>query len=125
MKRTIIIFISLLAPWTLFNGGWSMAWAQDFILPMGYQEPWVGKLLFNSEGGYVIILDSIEVRGLTAPYLTLVGPIAAENGTVATFTAIAPNASNFEWAINGTPVDATGNVLTNTFASNHQLRCSR
>lgn len=73
---------------------------------------------FNSEGGYVIILDSIEVRGLTAPYLTLVGPIAAENGTVATFTAIAPNASNFEWAINGTPVDATGNVLTNTFTTN-------
>lgn len=26
--------------------------AQEFILPMGYQEPWVGKLLFNSEGGY-------------------------------------------------------------------------
>ena len=26
--------------------------AQDFILPMGYQEPWTGKLLFNSEGGY-------------------------------------------------------------------------
>ena len=73
---------------------------------------------FNCDGGYVIILDSIEVRGLTAPYLTLVGPIAAENGTVATFTAIAPNASNFEWAINGTPVDATGNVLTNTFTTN-------
>ena len=26
--------------------------AQDFILPMGYDEPWTGKLLFNSEGGY-------------------------------------------------------------------------
>ena len=26
--------------------------AQEFILPMGYQEPWTGKLLFNSEGGY-------------------------------------------------------------------------
>ena len=26
--------------------------AQDFILPMGYNEPWTGKLLFNSEGGY-------------------------------------------------------------------------
>lgn len=26
--------------------------AQDFILPMGHQEPWTGKLLFNSEGGY-------------------------------------------------------------------------
>ena len=26
--------------------------AQDFILPMGYEEPWTGKLLFNSEGGY-------------------------------------------------------------------------
>ena len=26
--------------------------AQDFILEMGYNEPWTGKLLFNSEGGY-------------------------------------------------------------------------
>ena len=26
--------------------------SQDFILPMGYQVPWTGKLLFNSEGGY-------------------------------------------------------------------------
>lgn len=26
--------------------------AQDFILPMGYNEPWTGKMLFNSEGGY-------------------------------------------------------------------------
>ena len=26
--------------------------AQDFILPMGYDQPWTGKLLFNSEGGY-------------------------------------------------------------------------
>ena len=28
------------------------AGAQDFILPMGYNEPWTGKMLFNSEGGY-------------------------------------------------------------------------
>ena len=26
--------------------------AQDFILPMGSNEPWTGKMLFNSEGGY-------------------------------------------------------------------------
>ena len=30
----------------------NIASAQDYILPFGYQEPWTGKLLFNSEGGY-------------------------------------------------------------------------
>ena len=52
MKKTIIIFIMLVAPWALVGGGSSMALAQDFIVPMGYQEPWTGRQLFNSEGGY-------------------------------------------------------------------------
>ena len=30
----------------------SMALAQGFIVPFGYNEPWMGRLLFNSEGGY-------------------------------------------------------------------------
>ena len=37
---SIIFFLSLTAS------------AQVFILPMGYNESWTGKLLFNSEGGY-------------------------------------------------------------------------
>ncbi|MBP5393805.1 MAG: lamin tail domain-containing protein [Bacteroidaceae bacterium] len=43
MKKTLLcsIFVLSLA-----------ATAQEFIVPFGYEEPWVGKLLFNSEGGY-------------------------------------------------------------------------
>ena len=45
MKKTSLSLFLLLAPCSLLL-------AQEFILPMGYSEPWVGKLLFNSEGGY-------------------------------------------------------------------------
>ena len=45
MKRTFTFLILLLAQL-------STLLAQDFILPMGYNEPWTSKLLFNSEGGY-------------------------------------------------------------------------
>ena len=47
MKKKVLSLLLLLAPCSL-----PLANAQDFILPMGYNEPWVGKLLFNSEGGY-------------------------------------------------------------------------
>ena len=70
---------------------------------------------FNSEGGYVIVLDDIQIRNLTAPQVTLVGPAEVENGTAATFVANAPNADSFEWAIDGVAVSANGNTLTNTF----------
>lgn len=70
---------------------------------------------FNSEGGYVIVLDDIQIRNLTAPQVTLVGPSEVENGTAATFVANAPNADSFEWAIDGVAVSANGNTLTNTF----------
>ncbi|MBQ6192716.1 MAG: lamin tail domain-containing protein [Bacteroidaceae bacterium] len=47
MKKVILSLFLLLTPCFL-----PLANAQEFILPMGYNEPWVGKLLFNSEGGY-------------------------------------------------------------------------
>ena len=47
MKKNLLTLLFLLAPCSL-----PLVSAQDFILPMGYSEPWVGKLLFNSEGGY-------------------------------------------------------------------------
>ena len=72
---------------------------------------------FNSEGGYVIILDNIQVRNLTDPALTLQGPAAAEINTPVVFTATAPNATSFAWTINGTSVNTTGNVLTHTFTA--------
>lgn len=72
---------------------------------------------FNSENGYVIILDSIQVRDLTAPVLTLQGPATAESNTAVVYTATAPNATGFAWTINGTPVNTAGNVLTQTFTN--------
>lgn len=67
---------------------------------------------FNCEGGYVIILDSIQIRALTAPQVTLAGPVAVEVGNVATYTATAPNATNFEWSIDGLAIAQDSNVLT-------------
>ena len=52
MKKTIALLLLFIGQWSMFNGQYSTASAQEFILPMGYQEPWTGKLLFNSEGGY-------------------------------------------------------------------------
>ena len=72
---------------------------------------------FDSEGGYVIILDSIQIRNLTAPVVTLEGPASVENGFPAIFVATAPNASSLEWAIDGTPIEFLGNVLINTFTT--------
>ena len=46
MKKAFITFLLISACSIPF------ASAQDFILQMGYQEPWTGRLLFNSEGGY-------------------------------------------------------------------------
>ncbi|MCH5169368.1 MAG: lamin tail domain-containing protein [Prevotellaceae bacterium] len=46
MKKTTAILLLLLASCSL------PLTAQSFILPMGYQEPWTSKLLFNHEGGF-------------------------------------------------------------------------
>ena len=43
MKKTLLCSIFALS---------LAATAQEFIVPFGYEEPWMGKLLFNSEGGY-------------------------------------------------------------------------
>ena len=42
----------VLFPLLLLVAQSSVALAQTFIVPMGYNEPWTGKLLYNSEGGY-------------------------------------------------------------------------
>lgn len=72
---------------------------------------------FNSAGGYVLILDSIQIRPLTAPVVILDGPAAIENGETATYSALCGNAESFSWAIDGVPVDLAGNVLTNAFTT--------
>lgn len=70
---------------------------------------------FDCVGGYVIILDDIQIRNLTAPQVTIAGPTEVENGTTATFIAEAPNADSFEWAIDGVAVNTNDNILTNIF----------
>ena len=72
---------------------------------------------FNCQDGYVIILDSIQVRELTAPTVALNGPTSVENGESATFTALCGNAESYAWTINGTAQTETGNVLTTTFTT--------
>lgn len=42
----------VLFPLLLLVAQSSVALAQTLIVPMGYNEPWTGKLLYNSEGGY-------------------------------------------------------------------------
>ncbi len=72
---------------------------------------------FDSEGGYVILLDSIQIRNLTAPQVTLTAPAAVENGDTVTFVASAGNASSFAWTVDGNPVDTTVNVMDYVFTT--------
>jgi len=58
-KHTLLIIILLFSQLPAFNIQFSIlncqlstAFAQDYILPMGYNEPWTARSLFNSEGGY-------------------------------------------------------------------------
>lgn len=69
----------------------------------------------DTEGGYVLLLDSIQVRALTAPHVTLEGPATAEVGSQVTFTAVSGTATSYAWTIDGSAVNATGNTLTHTF----------
>lgn len=78
---------------------------------------------FNSAGGYAIVLDDIQLRGLSAPEVTLAGPAAVENGVAATFTANCGNAQTFTWTVDGAAVAETSAVLTHTFTTdgNHTV----
>ncbi len=78
---------------------------------------------FNSEGGYVIILDSIQFRALTAPIVSLEGPAGVEVDNAATFTAVCGSASSYAWTVDGNAVNESSNVLTHTFttAGNHTV----
>lgn len=67
--------------------------------------------------GYAIILDSIQIRALTAPVMTFNGPADIENGDMATYTVTCGNAGSLEWAVDGITVNTTGNVLTHTFTT--------
>ena len=78
---------------------------------------------WESEGGYVILLDQIAVRSLTAPVVTLLGPAEAETNTEVTFTAVSGTATSYAWTVDGNAVSATGSTLTHTFTAegNHTV----
>lgn len=72
---------------------------------------------FNSEGGYVIILDNIELRSLTAPSVSIVGPTSVMSGTQVTYTAVSGTATSFSWSVDGSAVSETSNILTQVFTT--------
>ena len=78
---------------------------------------------FNSEGGYVIILDDIQLRALTAPSVSIEGATIAEVNTNVTFTAVSGTATSYAWTVDGSAVSETSNVLDHTFttAGNHTV----
>ena len=72
---------------------------------------------FDSEGGYVIILDDIQIRNLSAPIVSIEGPASVEVNTNATFTAVSGTADSFDWTVDGNAASGNGNTLTYTFTT--------
>ena len=72
---------------------------------------------FNSEGGYVIILDDIQIRALSTPIVSIEGPANVEVNTAATFTAVSGTADSFDWTVDGNAASGNGNTLTYTFTT--------
>jgi hypothetical protein len=70
---------------------------------------------WDCEGGYVIILDDIQLRNLTAPTVALNGPTQAFTGDHVTYTAISGTATSFAWEVDGVAVNENSNVLTVSF----------
>ena len=80
---------------------------------------------FNSENGYLLLINNIKVRTQSAivPTVAIEGPASVENGTEATFVANATNASQYAWTVDGTPANEATNTLTRTFTTdgNHTI----
>ena len=70
---------------------------------------------WNSAGGYVIIIDDIQLRELTAPMVSIEGPTFAPVNTEVTFTANSGTADSYSWTVDGTAVSETGATLHHTF----------
>lgn len=78
---------------------------------------------WNCEGGYVIIIDDIELNNLTAPSVSINGPASAMTGDEVTFTAVSGTATSFAWMVDDSYVAETSNILTTSFATagNHTV----
>lgn len=77
----------------------------------------------NCTGGYAMALDSIMIAAPSLPIVTVSGPTAVMVGANATFTASCANATSFNWTVDGTAQNETGNVLTTSFTAtgNHTI----
>lgn len=78
---------------------------------------------FNCAGGFILLLDSIQVRALTAPMVTLAGPAVAVVGEEATYTATSGTATSYSWTVDGRDANESTNVLNVTFdaAASHTI----
>lgn len=94
------------------------------VLPAGITGTF--KIAFRHHdctGGYAIAIDSIMVRALSAPTVSVTGPTSVMAGATATFTAISGNATSYAWSIDGIAQNETSNTLTTTFTTdgNHNV----
>ena len=69
----------------------------------------------DSEGGYMLVIDSIQVRAESAPHVTVSGPLTVMTGATVTYTAISGNATSYAWTVDGTDANTTTNTLTTSF----------
>lgn len=72
---------------------------------------------FDCEGGYLIIIDSIEVRQLSAPAVSVDGPASVILNAPATFTAVSSNADSYSWTVDGNDASCTASTLNYTFTT--------
>lgn len=71
----------------------------------------------ESVGGYVLMLDQISIRDLSAPIVSVHGPASAIAGNAVTFTAVSGNADTYAWSIDGNDANCTTATLTTTFTA--------
>lgn len=78
---------------------------------------------WDCTGGYLIILDDIELRNLSAPIVTIEGPVSAPVDADLTFTAQSSTATSFSWTVDGNTVAEGCNTLTTSFSTtgNHTV----
>ena len=72
---------------------------------------------FDSEGGYVIIIDDIRVQALSAPTVELIGSTFAPLNTEVSFNAVSGTAESYVWTVDGTTVSENGTTLHHTFTT--------
>ena len=98
------------------------SWTQTALeLPAGTK-----YVAINYYGNYQFYLyvDEITIAALSAPDVTISGPVEVEAGNSGTFTATSPLADSYAWMVDGTTVPGTTETLTYTFntAGTHNVK---